>query len=261
MDLALQHELAQLLATLRREGRQQSGLDPHLVPPDKFTAYRIAQMVAEELGWRIAGWKIAAMKEEMQKALRTDSPIYGWVFAPMVKASPLSVVHAKLCSPIPEVEYQVRLGSDLPPRPEPYTVDEVAEAVASLHPGLELAECRFIHDAAFPALPAILADGAGASTIVYGPPIKDWRRRDIAGQQVVLLCDGKTRRTGSAALAIDNPMGPVTWLANELSRTSVGLQAGQMISTGTLSGMLAPRPGETYVGDFGPFGSVTVRFT
>jgi 2-keto-4-pentenoate hydratase len=56
-------------------------------------------------------------------------------------------------------------------------------------------------------------------------------------------------------------MVPLTWLANELSRTGIGLQAGQMISTGTLTGMLAPKPGETYVADFGPFGSVTVSFT
>ena len=110
-------------------------------------------------------------------------------------------------------------------------------------------------------MPAILADGAGASTIVYGAPIDDWRSRAIAGQQVVLLCNGKPRRTGSAASAIDNPMVPLTWLANELSRTSIGLQAGQMISTGTLTGMLAPKPGETYVAEFGPFGSVTVSFT
>ena len=82
MDIKLQRELARLLATLRREGRQQSGLEPRLVPPDKATAYRVAQMVAEELGWEIAGWKIAAIKEEMQRALRTDSPIYGRVFAP-----------------------------------------------------------------------------------------------------------------------------------------------------------------------------------
>src|SRR5262245_42161300 len=184
MDLTLQREPAQLLATLRREGRQQSGLDARLVPPDEHTAYRVAQMVAEELDWPIAGWKIAARKEEMQKALRTASPIYGPVFAPMVMASPLSVVHAKLCSPIPEAEYMARLGSDLPPRSEPYTVEEVTEAVGSLHPGLELAECRFIHDAALPALAAILAGGAGASTIVYGPPIDDWRSRGIAGQQL-----------------------------------------------------------------------------
>jgi 2-oxo-hept-3-ene-1,7-dioate hydratase len=261
MDVSLQHELARLLATLRREGRQQSGLDPRLVPPDKATAYRIAQMVADELGWEIAGWKIAAIKEEMQKALRTDSPIYGRIFAPMVKASPITVAHGTLCSPIPEVEYQARLGVDLPPRSKPYTEEEVTEAVVSLHPGLELAECRFIHDAAFPPLPAILADGAGASTLVYGPPIEDWRRREITDQEVVLLCNDKPRRKGTAAAALDHPMRPLAWLANELSRTGIGLKAGQMISTGTLTGMLAPKPGETYIADFGPFGTVTLIFT
>mgnify|MGYP003330443373 FL=1 len=56
-------------------------------------------------------------------------------------------------------------------------------------------------------------------------------------------------------------MVPLTWLANELSRTGVGMKAGQMVSTGTLTGMLAPRAGETHVADFGPFGSVSVTFT
>jgi 2-keto-4-pentenoate hydratase len=34
-----------------------------------------------------------------------------------------------------------------------------------------------------------------------------------------------------------------------------------MISTGTLTGMLAPRPGETYVAAFGAFGTATLSFT
>jgi 2-keto-4-pentenoate hydratase len=258
MDLSLQRELARRLAALRRDGRQRSGLDVRLVPPDRRTAYRIARMVEEELGWEVAGWKIAAFKEEMQRQLRADSPIYGRVFAPMVKPSPVSVVHVRLCSPIPEVEYQARLGADLPPRTSPYTVEEVTEAVASLHPGLELAECRFILDHAFPPLPAILADGAGASTIVYGPAIENWRRRDVAGQQALLLCNGQQRRNGTAAAALDHPMAPLTWLANELASTGIGLKAGQMVSTGTLTGMLRPKAGETYVADFGPFGTASV---
>lgn len=261
MDGPRQRELVQLLSALRRDGRQQSGLDPRLVPPDNATAYQIARAVAEQLGWEVAGWKIAAAKEEMQKALRTDSPIYGRVFAPMVKSSPVSVEHATLCSPIPEVEYQARLGGDLPPRALPYTVEEVTEAVASLHPGLELAECRFIHDAAFPPLPAILADGAGAGTIIYGPPIENWRRRDISGQEAALYCNGKLRRKGTAAVALDHPMVPLAWLANELSRAGIGMKAGQMISTGTLTGMLSPKPGETYVADFGTLGSVTLTLS
>lgn len=260
MDHRQQRELARLLAALRRDGRQQSGLAAGLVPPDKDTAYRIARMVEEELGWQVAGWKIAAAKAEMQRELRTDSPIYGRVFAPGVILSPVTVQHARQCSPIPEVEYQALLGADLAPRAKPYTVEEVSEAVASLHPGIELAECRFIHDDSFPPLTAVLADGAGCGTLCYGPAIEDWRRRDIAGQEVVLLCNGIVRRRGTAAAALDHPMVPLTWLANELSRTGIGLKAGQMISTGTLTGMLRPKPGETYVADFGPFGRVTTSY-
>jgi len=259
MDISTQRELARLLAALRREHRGQSGLAPHLMPPDKATAYKIAGLVAEELGWPVLGWKIAAFKDEMQQALRTDQPIYGRTF--FVKETPVAVVHATLASPIPEVEYQAKLGADLPPRTKPYSQEEVTEAVASLHPGLELAECRFIHDAAFPPLPAILADGAGSGTIIYGPAIADWKSRDIAGQEATLSSNGRLRRQGTAAAALGHPMAPVTWLANELSRTGVGMKAGQMVSTGTLTGMLAPKPGETYVADFGPFGSVTVTFS
>ena len=50
-------ELAILLANLRLEGRQQSGLDQRLAPPDNDTAYRIAKMVEVQLGWRVGGWK------------------------------------------------------------------------------------------------------------------------------------------------------------------------------------------------------------
>jgi 2-keto-4-pentenoate hydratase len=245
MDISTQRELAGVLASLRRDGRQQSGLDPRLVPPDSATAYRVAGLVAEELDWPVLGWKIAAFKEEMQRALRTDSPIYGRTFA--VTATPASFVHAKLVSPIPEVEYQAKLGADLPPRQKTYTVEEVTDAVASLHPGLELA--------------AVRADGAGAGTIVFGPAITDWRTLDIPGQEVTLASDGRLRRKGTAGQALDHPMVPLTWLANELSRTGVGMKSGQMVSTGTLTGMLAPKPGETYVADFGPFGSVSVSFT
>ncbi len=259
MDLKLQRELARLIAAMRRDSRQQSGLEARLVPPDKDTAYRVARLVEEELALPVVGWKIAAMKEELQRQLRTDSPIYGRVH--VRKISPASVEHALQCSPIPEAEYQALLGADLPPRAKPYTRAEVTEAVASLHPGLELAECSFIHDHDFPPLPAILADGAGAGTIVYGPPIPDWQTRDIAGQEVVLCCNGQPRRRGSAGAALDHPMVPLTWLANELSRTGIGLKAGQMVSTGTLTGMLRPKAGETYAADFGPFGSVTARYT
>ena len=260
MVSATERRLARLLAALRRDCRQQSGLDPALLPADRDAAYRVAGLVAEELGLEVVGWKIAAAKAEMQRQLRTDAPIYGRVYAGHVRPSPVTVEHARQCSPIPEVEYMARLGADLPPRSRPYTVEEVGDAVASLHPGIELAECRFVHDARFPPLAAVLADGAGGGTLCHGPAIEGWRDRDIAGQEATLSCNGVVRRRGTAAEALDHPLVPLAWLANELSRTGVGMKAGQLVSTGTLTGMLRPRAGETYVADFGPFGSVAATY-
>lgn len=251
-------ELAGLLAQLRREGRQQSGLDSRLVPADTAAAYQAARMVAEALDWPVGGWKIAAMKEEMQRALRTDAPIYGRVYAQFIHAGPATLAHNSLLHPVPEAEYIARLGHDLPPRSTPYTQDEVAAAVRSLHPGMEIAECRFVADAAFPPLAAILADGSGSGSLVYGPAITDWPSRDIADQEVVLGVNGAERRRGTARAALDHPLVPLTWLANELSRTGIGMKAGEFVSTGTLTGMLVARAGEEHVADFGHFGAVRV---
>lgn len=252
--------LAQLLATLRKEGRQQSGLDPALVPQDTTAGYRVAALVERELGWKVGGWKIAAYKEEMQRALRTDAPIFGRVFSQFVRPTPVAFEHGKLLRPIAEVEFAARMGADLPARERPYTQEEVAEAVVSMHAGIEVAECRFVHDSVFPALPAILADGSGSGSIIYGPPIEDWRNRDIAGQTVVLRVDGVEKRQGTASEAIDHPLVPLTWLANKLSQLGIGLRANEYVSTGTLTGMIGARVGSTYVADYGPFGSVQASF-
>ncbi len=254
-------DLARLLATLRRERRQQSGLDPALVPADEAEAYRIAGQAAADLGWAVAGWKIAAVKPEMQEALRTSAPIYGRVFRQFIMESPATLPGPDLLHPITECEYMARLGADLPPRTEPYTQDEVAAAVASVHPGIEAAECRFAHDEHFPPITAILADGSGSGTLILGGEIPNWRHADIPGQQITLTVDGRERRRGTAGEALDHPLVPLTWLANELSRTGIGLWKGDIVSTGTCTGMILAKPGETHVADFGPFGTVTVSYS
>ena len=193
----------------------------------------------------------------MQQALRTETPIYGRVYSQCIKQSPFTINFDDLSSPIPEAEYQVFLGRDLPPRVEEYKISEVADAVSSVHPGLELAECRFKHDKQFPPLEAILADGAGSGVLVYGPPITDWENVDIANNEVSLLRNGNLQRTGTALKALEHPLIPLTWLANELSRTGIGMKTGQLVSTGTLTGMLMAKKGETFIADFGVLGKAS----
>src|SRR5205814_1687419 len=146
----------------------------------------------------------------MQHALRTDAPIYGPVFRRFIHQSPAALAWRTLLHPVAEPELVVALGADLPPQRAPYTPDDVAAAVASLHPAMEIAECRFARDDAFPPLTAILADGAGSGSVICGPAIADWRTRDVAGQEVVLRVDGHERRRGTGA-AIDHPLVPLAW--------------------------------------------------
>jgi 2-keto-4-pentenoate hydratase len=146
MGYSMNDELAVLLASLRREPRQQSGLEGRLVPQDTAAAYRISGLVGRELGWALGGWKTGAMKEEMQRALRTSEPVYGPVYARFVHSNPASLSMRNLLGPVLEVEYVAKLGADLPARSQPYLQDEIADSVESLHPGLEIPECRFARD-------------------------------------------------------------------------------------------------------------------
>ncbi|MEZ5739025.1 MAG: fumarylacetoacetate hydrolase family protein [Burkholderiaceae bacterium] len=252
--------LAALLASLRRDNRQQSGLAASMVPADLDAAYRAADDVTRELGWPRAGWKIAAIKPQMQRQLRTDRPIYGPVYEGWIHRSPHRFTGRTLLHPLVEMEFVVQLRSDLPPRSEPYVAGEVGDAVATMHPAIEMAECRFVHDAHFPPLPAIIADGCGSGSLVIGQAIDDWVHQPIAGQEVVLRVNGIVKRRGNAADALGHPLEPLTWLANALSRRGHGLLAGQFVSTGTLTGMQLARLGDSVEADFGRLGVVRLSY-
>lgn len=252
--------LADLLTELRLNNRQQSGLDAALVPVDATSAYETARVIAENLGWEIGGWKIAATNARMQKSLRTDTPIFGRVFKQFILDSPALFQGRQLLHPVAEPEFVVKLGADLPARDGTYTRDDVSAAVESIHPGLEIAECRFIHDENFPPLTAVLADGSGSGSVIVGDAIPDWAEQDFAPLNISLCVDGKEKRHGNVGEAIEHPLVPLTWLANELSRQGIALKAGQIVSTGTLTGMILVRPGNELNADFGQFGYVEAAF-
>ena len=135
---------------------------------------------------------------------------------------------------------------------------EVVAAVGSVHSGIELAECRF-PNGALPPLPAILADGAASGRYVFGDPIPAWRG-GLARVPVVLEVEGVRRRHGSGAEVMSDPLAPLLWLAEELRRWGEGLMAGETISTGSTTGMLPVRAGQTVRAVFGDAAEVVLGF-
>lgn len=250
MSPAAREELAALLAAARREGHQIHNLPPHLVPADAEEAYAVAFDVAARLGWEALGWKVAGTSDEMRRRLRMPEPILGRSFRRFACHSPARFRHAELLDPLVEAEFFCILGRDLPPRATPYAEAELLDAVAAVHAGVELAECRF-PNAALPPFAAILADGSGNGRYVLGPAIPGWRGADLAGMAVEVSVNGRPRRQGSGAEVMDHPLRPLVWLANRLPGLGTWLRAGEWVSTGTASGMLPVRAGDEVTVCFG----------
>lgn len=249
--------LADLLATARREGRQLRNLPARLIPEDPREAYRVAALVGQALGWEPLGWKIAGTTPEMQRRLRVGHPIYGQSWSRYAMASPARLRHADLLDPLIECEFLVRLRTDLPPRSAPYTVAEVRAAIAAVHAGIEVAECRFPLDA-LPPIAAILADGSASGRYVIGPEIAP--DADLPTMAVTLTVNGTERRRGSGREVMDDPINPLVWLANERSAWGDGLKAGAVISTGTATGMYLARAGDRVTARFGDVAEVSIAF-
>jgi len=259
MTSAAHQQLAELLAGARREGRQVRDLPPELVPATNADGAAVNALVAETLDWPLLGWKIAATTPVMQQRLRTNEPIYGRTFARFETASPARFRHGELLDPIVECEFFFRLGRGLPPRAEPYNSDEVADAVATVHAGVEVAECRFPLDA-LPPVPAVLADGAASGRYVVGHELANWRSRDLAALPVTLEVNGTVRRSGTGADVMGHPLAPLVWLANARSAIGDGLVSGALVSTGTATGMLLAKAGDRMVARFDGEPAVEIIF-
>jgi len=162
---------------------------------------------------------------------------------------------------VAEAEFAFRMERDLPPRQDPYTAAEVLDAVATLHPAIEIPDSRyddFVHAGA----PQLIADNACAHDFVLGPATTaNWRAIDLSQHRATATVTGKQAHEGIGKNVLGDPRIALAWLANELSSHGITLQAGQVVTTGTCIIPLPIEPGDTVTADFGPLGKVTARFS
>jgi len=250
-------EAARLLLEARE--RRKALLDfPEACRPRTIEDGYEVQAALELLDGRpVAGWKIGATSEHIQKRLGLDRPFPGRIFAPCLLKSPARISRGDFLQVALEVEFAFRLARDLPPRREEYARAEVEAAVASLHPACELVDARTSFGFKLPA-PYVLADNGCNAALVEGAAVPDWRRYDLARQKATLFLNGKKAAEGTGADALGHPLAALTWLANELSQRGLGIKAGQIVTTGTCCGFNPLSVGDVAVADYGPLGKIEV---
>ncbi|MEP9380428.1 hypothetical protein ABLE91_27285 [Aquabacter sp. CN5-332] len=226
------------------------------VPANPDEAYAVQAEIVRLSGEKVRGWKVTALKPADQSAYGGERPVAGPLLAGAVYAAPTELALSHFLAPILECEFAFLLGRDLPARAAPYTLDEVADAVAAMVPAFEIADGR-VPSQAPGALR--LADSMGNGAFVYGAPLRDWRSFDRAGT-VSLSLDGVFVGEGSGGRILGDPLKAVQALANAQPLSSP-LLAGQIVTTGSATMPLRVDKPCLAMADFGPLGMISLRLT
>ena len=242
-----------------RAGTKLANLEASLRPRDRAEGYAIQAAIESYSTGGLFGWKIAATSEAGQRHINVDGPMAGRILRETVIPDGGSAAMAGNEMRVGEPEFAFRMAMDLPPRPSPYTLQQVLDAVDTLHPAIEIPDSRF-KDFVSAGPAQIIADNACAHLFVLGPPAKaDWRGLDLVEERPVITLREK-RFTGHGKNVLGDPRIALTWLVNELRQLGLTLRAGQVVTTGTCHPPLPIQSGDLFEADFGSIGRVSVGF-
>jgi 2-keto-4-pentenoate hydratase len=242
-------EAVDILCDARVHGPALVAFPESCRPGTLAEAHAIQSATARRLGDSIGGFKVGATPDGgVARGALLASRIFASGARVAARAMPMLGV---------EAEIAFRFERDMPPRERAYAYDEVAQAVVAL-PAIEIVDSRFREYPNAPLLDRI-ADCMSNGAFVHGEPHAQWRTFDLAQLDAELTFNGRAivRRTGGHPTK--DPLLPAVALVNDL-RGESGIVAGQIVTTGTYTGLNCAKPGDTAIATFHGFGGVSVTF-
>lgn len=221
---------------------------------DDAAAYQVLQLVHEARlseGWRPTGRKIGFTNRLIWPVYNVHEPIWGFVYDRTVShlEKPAAVLPIRrFAEPRLEPEIVVKFKTAPQPGAGPRDVLACVEWIAH---GIEIVQSHF------PGWkftrPDTIADSALHGALLVGPP----RPAEALDEGIVtalerftltLLRDGVVQDTGSGANVLGNPLAVIAHLIAVLARQKQmpPLQAGEIVTTGTVTQAMPIRPGETW---------------
>ncbi|MBO42545.1 MAG: hypothetical protein CMM28_02365 [Rhodospirillaceae bacterium] len=222
-------------------------------PANVEEAYEVQRAVASGYGEKIIGWKAAFTADAAMEMMKTDEPAYGPLFENATFECCEIMKSPEYCLRRIECEYAFKMGATFVPRAEEYTTADVTEAVASVHPAIEVVHVR-VDGALGVGARAVIADHCGNYAFVTGTGKKDWHTLDIINQPISLTVDGEQAVSGSGKNVLGHPVTSLVWLVNRLSHDGIILEEDQFITTGSCTGMHPVPQNCELAADFGPLG-------
>ena len=252
--------LSRALWEARRDGRRIR-VDDADRPRDEAGAYAVQRAGAEASGYEIAGFKIGATAQFAMDLLGVSGPFFGPLFREAFRENDATVSLPMVHAPGIESEFAVGLAADPPASGR--AVDQGRGGSRGRLGGTGVRDCR------------------------HPPRERACRRRDARHRRRRRqhrlrvrpdrcgLAQRRPRRPPrhpahqraeaasghSGMLVFGDPISGVAWLANHPELGARGLKAGDVVTTGTCTGITPLSPGDEAEADYGALGKVRARFS
>ncbi len=221
-------------------------------------AYHVQRMIEARTSMPRFGWKVGATSAAAQRSLDADGPVTAPMHTPFCFESPAVVNVYPGQSASVECEFAFRFSRDLPARARDYGLDEVLEAVSGVLPAIEVVGGRFEDGLRGIGQLRLIADMSAHTAFVHGSERVDWRALDAKTHRVRLYRNGSPLGEGVGSNALGDPLLVLLWTANHLSRRGESIEAGQVVTTGTCTGITPVSHADRFTADFGTLGRVEV---
>ena len=206
-------------------------------------------------GERVAGWKAGFTSKAGQESWEVTEPVCAFLLASGVLASGAEIPAARFVKPGVEAEVAFVMKYDL--AGPGVTAPRALQAVEGAVPALELIDFRHSGKAVGTD---VVADGVYAKAIVLGGAVTPLAGIDLALEGLLYEQSGTVVATNTAYEVMGNPLNSLAWIANHLGSRGLGLRAGDVVMSGSVSKILSARAGDTVRATFTRLGSVSVRF-
>ena len=205
------------------------------------------RMLALQLGDPV-GYKAGLTNPAVQKRFNASAPVWGTLYGPMLLPNGARVAANFGARALFEADLLVRVSSTAVNRAR--TPQDVMAAIDQVIPFIELPDLVVQAPGKLNGA-AITAINVGARLGVLGTPlpVPATRAERFALQDAlrdmtaIVMVDGAEADRGLGSDVLEHPLNAVVRLVQDMARHGVALKVGDVVSLGSFSKLLPPRPG------------------
>jgi 2-keto-4-pentenoate hydratase len=198
--------------------------------------------------------KLGLTSEAKQRQMNVSEPLYGRLTSDMLvdTGQPLHV--DRYIQPRCEPEIAFLLGKDL--EGPHVSAAHVLDATSLVLGAIDILDSRFAGYSF--KHPDVVADNASCAGFTIGPVGLDPKGLDLRLVSVSLEHNGRRVHTASGAAVMGHPASSVAWMVRALAKRGMGLRAGQIVLSGSLTEAVAVKSGDVVTARFSNLGTIEV---